>query len=1673
MKKLKSALSLLLCMIMVFGAVAVGGEGIELPSISDIFGTKATAATSGTCGDNLTWSFDESTGTLEISGTGNMANYSSYNRPWEDSKDLITTVNIGNGVTSIGDYAFSDFHKLAKVSIPYGITKIGTYAFEYCSSLTSVAIPNSVTSIGSSTFKNCTGLTSLTIPDSVTSIGSSAFESCTGLTSLTIPNSVTTIGNSAFSGCTGLTSLTIPDSVTEIGRMAVSCGNLAAIDVVSSSANYSSADGVLFDKGKTRLIQYPEGKEGTAYSIPAGVTSIEFGAFAGCSGLTSITIPDSVTCIGYGAFDSCTGLTNLTIPDSVTTIGGNAFNGCSSITSITIPDSVTTIGNYAFDSCTGLTSLTIPDSVTSIGGGAFYGCSNLTSVTIGNGVASISYNKVFNSCDKLSQINVKPGNLLYSSVDGVLFSKDKTKLIKYPQGKAETSYTVPDGVTSIVEYAFRDCNSLTSITIPDSVTTMDDYAFDGCRHLTSVYISDIANWCSISFGSFGGSGSSPLMEGASLYLDGKLVTDLVIPNGVTSIGDYAFRYYSNLTSVTIPAGVTNIGECAFYKCSNLTSITIPAGVKNIGDNAFEYCSSLTSITIPDGVTNIGDFTFEGCSSLTSITIPDSVTRIGWNAFASCSSLTSITIPDGVTSIDSDAFEYCRSLTSITIPAGVTKIGYDAFGGCSSLVNITIPDGITCIDSGTFSDTKIYNDESNWENGVLYIGNYLIRAKNTLSDKYTIKAGTSAIVGGAFSSCSNLTDVTIPDSVISIGDDAFYKCTNLTSVTIPDSVINIGDDAFCISGIYNNEANWENNVLYIGNHLIKAKETLPVEYVVRSGTKVIASGAFEYCSNLTSVTLPDSVMSIGDKAFYGCSSLTSITIPDGVTNIGKGTFFGCLKLTSVSIPDSVIKIGDNAFYRCDNLTQINVAPQNTKYLSEDGVLFNKEMTELILYPPQKKDTSYSVPNGVVNMINAFGSCPYLERISIPGTVTGLNGSSFVLCAKIKSIDVDPANPSFSSDKYGALYDKNKTVLLMIPYGLCTESFYLPDTTEEIYATCGGDIWWSAISACYGVESFVVGENNANFSSDSQGVLYNKDKTGLIKYPGGRKAETYVMPATVTGVDVGSGDVLSGKYLQRIEVASGNDLFYNDENGILFFDYDGEKVLTKIPNNTPLDFYEIPQNVNRLYLDAFSSFANLKRIHFSTENAMIDFQTAWFYNIALPQVCGKVNTVICMEKKPEGWDELVLMFKEAYDFTASFEICDGNHDVHKHTPKTVTVPASCTVDGMEYEVCSECGETIGTPTVIKAKGHTEVKDIAVKPTCTATGLSEGAHCSVCNTIIKKQEVIPATGHTEVKDIAVKPTCTATGLTEGAHCSVCNTIIKKQEVIPATGHTSGDWVVVTEPTADADGKRVKKCTVCGTILSEEILPKLTVAVDEKTGIELDYSGGDYSGKVELSVEETFDGAAFNLVNTQFNVSQSFIYDIKMTVDGVETQPTGTVKVRIPLPEGFDPARTFIYHVDTETGKVVKMAATYKDGYLEFETDHFSYYAVVEEAKPCKLTINTPSTTTVSYGFTLNLHANVTDLPEGARIVWSMDGSGFELIPSADGMTCGVKSVSKGSATITAKVVDKNGNALKDANGNEITASQQLTSKAGFFQKLVAFFKKLFGSNMVIPSSLNKLIK
>ena len=366
----------------------------------------------------------------------------------------------------------------------------------------------------------------------VTRIGDGAFEDCTGLTSVTLGNSVTSIGDVAFYDCSGLTSITIPDSVTSIGYYAFEgCTGLKSINVASDNDCYSGINGVLFNKEKTELIKYPEGKSETSYTIPNSVTSIEDRAFAGCRSLTSITIPDSVTSIGYGTFDGCSGLTSITIPDSVTSIGESAFSFCYSLTSVTLSNSVTSIGESAFYACKSLTSITIPNSVTSIGIYAFSGCDSLTS------------------------INVASDNDCFSGNNGVLFNKEKTELIKYPEGKSETSYTIPNSVTSIGESAFSYCYGLTSITLGNSVTSIGDWAFCVCTGLTSITIPD-----------------SVTSIGDRAFVDCRSLTSVTLGNSVTSIGGYAFAGCTGLASITISDSVTSIGGYAFYDCSGLKDV---------------------------------------------------------------------------------------------------------------------------------------------------------------------------------------------------------------------------------------------------------------------------------------------------------------------------------------------------------------------------------------------------------------------------------------------------------------------------------------------------------------------------------------------------------------------------------------------------------------------------------------------------------------------------------------------------------------------------------------------------------------------------------------------------------------------------------------------------------------------------------------------------------------------------------------------------------------------------------------------------------------------------------------------------------------------------------------------------------------------------------------------
>ena len=566
---------------------------IVIPSLADIdwnvvFAEEINTWDISQNGDGSVMATLSDDGTLTISGNGEMKDWrNSSDGAWYDNRE-IKNVIINNGVTSIGKFAFSYCSNLISITIPNSVTSIGSFAFCRCTSLTSITIPNSVTSIGNYAFEYCSNLTSINVDSNnekymsdkgvlytkdkksliqypckkegteyiilqgVTSIGKGAFSNCTSLTSITIPNSVTSIGGYAFEFCSSLTSITIPNSVTSIGWYAFYC----------------------------------------------------------CTYLTNITIPNSVTSIGDSAFKDCRSLTSITIPNSVTSIGDSAFKDCRSLISITIPNSVTSIGGYAFEFCSSLTSITIPNSVTSIGDSAFKDCTSLTSITIPNSVTSIG-NDVFNGCISLTSINVDSNNEKYMSDNGVLYTKDKKILIKYPGKKEGTEYLILQGVESIEDYAFYRCTSLTNITIPNSVTSIGQEVFSDCRRLTNI----------------------------------------TIPNSVTSIGSNAFEYCRSLTNIVIPSSVTSIGYLAFYDCESLTSINVDSNnEKYMSDNGVLYTKDKktlikypskkdgTKYIIMQGVASIGDYAFEYCRSLTNVTIPNNVTSIGDYAFNKCDSL---------------------------------------------------------------------------------------------------------------------------------------------------------------------------------------------------------------------------------------------------------------------------------------------------------------------------------------------------------------------------------------------------------------------------------------------------------------------------------------------------------------------------------------------------------------------------------------------------------------------------------------------------------------------------------------------------------------------------------------------------------------------------------------------------------------------------------------------------------------------------------------------------------------------------------------------------------------------------------------------------------------------------------------------------------------------------
>ena len=589
------------------------------------------------CGDNLTWSFDEATGTLAVEGSGPMYDYAFDTQPWRAIEDQVTALSLPAGITTIGENAFQNLYHLED----------------------------------------------LIIPDSVTSIGREAFAFC-GMTSVIVGSGVITIEEYAFCNCNAIAEFTVSEE------------NLAFLTV----------DGLLLSHDETVLVSYPHGKQQETVTIPSTVTTIGPGAFYNYIALKSITIPEGVTEIGKEAFRYCTGLTEIILPNSVTSMEMGAFGDCTALASVSFSGRMRTIGWLSFNGCTSLTDV------------YYRGTESQASALI----AQISdgneplINATWHYAEATSPTFGTCGNdLTWSFADGILTISGSGAMENYHMNGTQpwallnrqiTDVSLPDELTSLGDYAFTDCTGLTSVTIGNSVTSLGEYSFLGCTGLTSI----------------------------------------TIGNNVTSIGKYAFCGCTGLTSVTIPNNVTCIGESAFEGCTGISSVAIGNGVTSIGTEAFRGCSSLQDAIIGDSVGFIGDIIFYDCNNLTSLSLP---CHLEWRAFLSNNpSINIIHLTKG-TGVMEDAPGYSTESNSITVvlDEGITHIGRCAFAGLQGLSSITIPDSVTSI------------------------GEY------------------------AFESCGRLTSITIPDSVTSIGEYAFCGCTGLTSITIPNSVTTIGKYAF--------------------------------------------------------------------------------------------------------------------------------------------------------------------------------------------------------------------------------------------------------------------------------------------------------------------------------------------------------------------------------------------------------------------------------------------------------------------------------------------------------------------------------------------------------------------------------------------------------------------------------------------------------------------------------------------------------------------------------------------------------------------------------------------------------------------------------------------------------------------------------------------------------------
>ena len=1084
---------------------------------AQVFGVAATVIESGSCGDELTWTFD-SDGVLTISGTGSMNSYSAYGSPW---------------YWYVGE--------ITKIVVEEGVTTIGSAAFHGCYKVTEVVLPNTVTRLEDRVFYDCSSLRSIDLPDALTFIGWSAFFCCSLLEEIEFPQTLETIEYGAFTSCTSLKEVTIPAGVTVIEERPFSyCSSLTGIWVDENNANYySDNSGALLDKVNKILVQIPGALKGS-YTVPEEVTQIGDIAAGGCTGLTSLSFPDGLQKIGVSAFRDCTGLRSVILPPALTEVDTSAFENCTRLQGVVFQGDapsisynafgstsaqgyypadnatwtekqISIIGNYiALQPIVDLIILAQPENVQSVpnqrlsvsvdvygtdlsyewwvgaAGSDVFGKTDFTGNTY-----SITLNSYTVGLQVYCVVTDGSGNQLQSDVATFSYVEaivENTQLGPIINTEGETLYysfvptyscyyqLVSDGQRAVIIELYDEYMNLLVSNEGTTDTSVTCDFFEGCVYFITLRYADAKNRGPFDFS---------VNHVNSCYSSNTTVEATCQSNGqrtnccdlcgytwseeFTGTHNYVDGFCATCGEEKLPSG-----PCG----DNLTWTLDHEGVLTISGSGamydyslyqfapwYEHIDFISRLAIDDGVTSIGACAFYNCVGLTSVDIPDGVISIGEYAFNGCSTLYSVNFGADVSDIGENAFWNCSSLTYVTLPDNMTTIENSLFGNCTNLAYVIIPEGVTTIGESAFTGCEALKSV-NIPDTVTTIGDSAFYACTAL-ETVQIPDNVTGIGNRAFAECTALTEAQLGESVATIGEYAFRYCSSLKSINIPAAVSTVGERAFdqcpALTDIYIEDLVAWMNISY-GSQFsrpLQANENSKNLYL--NGTL------------LTDAVIPDGVTEICDYAFYACGNLKSVSLPASLTRIGDSAFAGCTALAAVDIPKSVTSIGYSAFNQCSGLTSI-VIPEGVTEIYNATFSYCTGLT------------SVTIPSTVTAIgIDAFGHCIGLQSITIPDRVATISDFAFWCCSGLKTVTFLGDAPAIDDIAFS-----NVEATMYYPAGNST-------WTTEVLQNYGGTLTWAQQSEAVVIPTLSLVAPSLNFEDE---IYYNvyytaSDMTSVVE------------------------------------------------------------------------------------------------------------------------------------------------------------------------------------------------------------------------------------------------------------------------------------------------------------------------------------------------------------------------------------------------------------------------------------------------------------------------------------------------------------------------------------------------------------------------------------------------